>query len=71
MKKSAGDQTISKLIEEGWRVSHSALVSRYRYAGTVSEMRPRNGRQYCRVHHGRCVGNHTWQITTVMYRDIV
>lgn len=70
MRKTAGDKTIARLIDEGWTVSHTATVNRYMFAGTVSPMRNRGGREWCRVHHGRCVGRRSWQITTVLYRAI-
>ncbi len=70
MKKPAGETAIEKLIDAGWTVSHSATVNRYRYAGTVSPMERRNGREWCRVHHGRCVGKRSWQVTTVLYRAV-
>lgn len=71
MKKTAGDTTIEKLMDQGWKVSHTATVNRYRYAGTVSPMQSKDGMEFCRVHHGKCVGKYTYQITTVMYRPAV
>lgn len=68
MRKTAGDQTVDKLIDEGWTVSHTATVRRYMPAGTVSPMCSKDGNDYCRVHHGQTVGRHTYQITTVMRR---
>ena len=70
MRKTAGEKTIETLIDQGWKISHSATVNRYQYAGTISKMKPKNGNEYCRVHHGKCVGSHSWQITTVLYRKL-
>jgi hypothetical protein len=63
-----GWATIAELVDQGWTISHSALCATYRYAGSVSAMQTRKGREYCRVHHGKTVGVHTWQVTTVMTR---
>lgn len=68
MRKSAADITFEKLIDEGWSLSHTATVNEYRTAGTVSPMKSRNGFDYCRIHHGKTVTNHSYQITTVMKR---
>lgn len=68
MKKPAADLTIKKLIDNGWRISHNALVSHYCFAGSVTPMRSRNGKEYCRVHHGKSVKGR-YQITTVMERQ--
>lgn len=68
MKKPAADLTIEKLINNGWKISHSALVSRYCFAGAVTPMKKRNGKEYCRVHHGKSVKGR-YQITTVMERQ--
>ena len=71
MRETKADATIKRLIEEGWTVSHEATVSSYKFAGTVSSMKPRGGYEFCRVHHGKKVVNHSYQITTVMKRDLV
>lgn len=68
MRKPAGEKTIEQLIAAGWTVSHTATTDTYRFAGGISTMRPKNGRDYIRVHHGKCVGPHRLQITTVLYR---
>lgn len=61
-----GDAKRIELIEQGWEYSHQALVSRYKYAGSVSEMKPKNGYMYCRIHCGKCVGQYSYQVTYVM-----
>ena len=68
MKKPAADLTIEKLINDGWKISHNALVSQYCFAGAVTPMKSRNGKEYCRVHHGKSVKGR-FQITTVMERQ--
>lgn len=70
MNMTAAQKTINRLIDDGWRVSHSALVNLYRFSGTISPMQTRKGVEYCRVHHGQCVGTHSYQITTVMSRPV-
>ena len=69
-RKTEGEKTIERLIEEGWKISHEATVRGYKFAGAVSPKRPHNGSEFCRVRHGRCVGQHSYQITTVMMRPI-
>lgn len=76
MRITAGDKTVNRLIDEGWNVSHSATTLQYKYAGVVSTMRSRNGKEYCRVHQGKTVNMRayghmfTFQMTTVMCREI-
>lgn len=69
-KMAAGTATVERLIGEGWKVSHTATVNRYHFAGSTDQMKPRNGREYIRVYHGKCVGIHNYQLTTVMYRPL-
>ena len=76
MRQTAADRAINALIDDGWTVSHTALVNRYIYAGAVRPMQARHGREYCRVHHGKSVnvkirgGWWSMQYTTVLHRDI-
>lgn len=65
-----GDMAVEKLREAGWEYVHDTLVYVYRPAGTVSSMCSRMGYEYCRVHHGRVVGQHTHQLTSVMRRKL-
>ena len=70
MRKTEGQKTIEKLIDQGWKISHDATVNRYKFAGSISPMKPKKGNEYCRVHHGKNIGSHSWQITTVLYRKL-
>ena len=76
MKQTAADKAINNLIDNGWTVSHTALVTVYVYAGAIRPMKSRGGREYCRVHMGKSVnvkmhgGWWSMQRTTVLYRDI-
>lgn len=66
MRQAKHIEVVDRLENEGWRFDHTALVNRYRYAGTVTPMQTRKGMEYCRVHHGECVGHRSYQVTTVM-----
>lgn len=68
--KSAADISIRHLIDAGWKEDHTALVSQYRTAGTISTMRSHDGYDYCRVHHGRVKSKGRYQVTTVMRRSV-
>lgn len=70
MAEPKGDIKFDELIEQGWEFSHVATVNRYRYAGSVSCMKSKNGYDYCRVHRGKTVGRHCYQLTYVMRRKI-
>lgn len=59
-----------ELEKQGWEFSHVATVNRYRPAGTVSPMKSVGGYEYCRIHRGKTVGRHTYQLTYVMRRKI-
>lgn len=67
---AANVKTEEKLMNEGWQYSHTATVNRYEPAGSVSKMQTRKGFEFCRVHVGKTVGKHCWQITYVYYRQI-
>ena len=68
MMKAKHEITLEKLEKDGWTIDHSALCSYYRYAGSISEMASRRGREYCRLHVGKCVGR--YQKTLVLSRAI-
>ena len=59
-----------ELEKQGWEFSHTATVNRYRFAGTVSTMKSKNGYEYCRIHCGKCVSQRCYQMTYVMRRKI-
>ena len=71
-RQTLGDKTLAELIRQGWEFDHEASCRTYRAAGSVSPMKPRNGFEFCRVHHGRSVHarRFTYQITDVMRRAI-
>lgn len=77
MKKAKHEITLEKLEKAGWKVVRRALYRGYKYAGTISPMRTKNGNEYCRVHIGHCKsarkhGYHmTFQETLVLYKPIV
>lgn len=76
MKIAEWEKTYDKLIDEGWTCSHGALYRGYKYSGSISPMRTKNGYMYCRIHHGKCKNissggyNFCCQITTVMRKPI-
>ncbi len=70
MRKAAHEITMEQLENEKWEFDHVATVKWYKYAGSVFPMKPHNGYEYCRVHSGKCVGKHSYQITYVMKRKM-
>lgn len=69
MRRTAADVTIENLSKQGWKISHNALTNHYCFAGAVTPMTKRNGKEYCRVHHGKSIKNGHYQETTVMMRE--
>lgn len=51
--KNNYNASIAKLVNDGWTLSHTATVSKYRYSGVISSMRRHNGFEFCRVHTGK------------------
>ena len=70
MKIAANIATEVRLTAAGWEYDHTATCSIYSPAGSVTAMQTRNGYEYCRVHCGRCVGRHCYQITYVYRRAL-
>lgn len=70
MAEPKGDIKFDEMIEQGWEFSHVATVNHYRPAGTVSSMKSVGDYEYCRIHRGKTVGRHTYQLTYVMRRKI-
>lgn len=48
------EKTQLELVRQGWKYDHRALVKGYNYAGTVDDMRSKDGFDYCRVYTSEC-----------------
>lgn len=78
--KNNYENKYNELIDNGWTLSHNALYNGYHYSGTVTPMKNRQGKEYCRLHIGKCknvktyangfINLYSYQITYVFYRPI-
>ena len=62
------EKTVDELIADGWTFDRRVTFRGYYYSGYVSNMKSRDGYDYCRVHTGSSISRGRYQITLVYRR---
>lgn len=64
------DKVIKDLTNQGWKVDHEATSRGYRRAGSVEDMKTRNGVAYVRVYTSETHGKRPcYQVTVVLRKE--